>query len=25
MADQTWKVRLIELEFKRLMFDLQDV
>lgn len=25
MADQTWKVRLIELEFKRLMFDVQDV
>ena len=23
--DETWKVRLIEEEFKRLMFDLQDV
>src|SRR5205823_3678432 len=24
-ADETWKVRLIEEEFKRLMFDVQDV
>jgi hypothetical protein len=24
-ADQTWKVRLIEEEFRRLMFDVQDV
>jgi len=24
-ADQTWKVRLTEEEFQRLMFDLQDV
>jgi adenine-specific DNA-methyltransferase len=23
--DQTWKVRLIEEEFKRLMFDVEDV
>ena len=23
--DQTWKVRMIEEEFKRLMFDVQDV